>query len=202
MRHLVETILRLFKAQALENLLLLILEQLFTGKIRLKLITRLFLNPNTRVFLRGLEREFAVSSNTVRLELAKLTEMHLIKEYQSEENSKIKAYGVNMEHPMFSSLRQIVLQYMGIDQILEHILAKLGEVEELYLTGELAEGRNSHFVDLILVGEVDRTYLYQLLAKVESLIDRKIRLAIFKPIEFKPEHLEGVGTVLQLYGTK
>jgi hypothetical protein len=202
MRHLVETILRLFKAQALENLLLLILEQLFTGKIRLKLITRLFLNPNTRVFLRGLEREFAVSSNTVRLELAKLTEMHLIKEYQSEENSKIKAYGVNMEHPMFSSLRQIVLQYMGIDQILEHILVKLGEVEELYLTGELAEGRNSHFVDLILVGEVDRTYLYQLLAKVESLIDRKIRLAIFKPIEFKPEHLEGVGTVLQLYGTK
>jgi predicted nucleotidyltransferase len=180
----------------------LILEQLFTGKIRLKLITRLFLNPNTRVFLRGLEREFAVSSNTVRLELAKLTEMHLIKEYQSEENSKIKAYGVNMEHPMFSSLRQIVLQYMGIDQILEHILAKLGEVEEVYLTGELAEGRNSHFVDLILVGEVDRNYLYQLLAKVESLIERKIRLALFKPIEFKPEHLEGVGTVLQLYGTK
>ncbi len=200
MRHLVETILRLFKAQALENLLLLILEQLFTGKIRLKLITRLFLNPNTRVFLRGLEREFAVSSNTVRLELAKLTEMHLIKEYNTEVNSKIRAYGVNMEHPMFSSLRQIVLQYIGIDQLLEHILAKLGEVEEVYLTGELAEGRNSHFVDLILVGEVDRTYLYQLIEKVETLIEKKIRLALFRPVEFKPDHLEGVGTVLQLYG--
>jgi hypothetical protein len=200
LRHLVETFLRLFKAQALITLLLLILEQLFTGKIRLKLITRLFLNPNTRVFLRGLEREFAVSSNTVRLELAKLTEMHLIKEYNTEDNSKIKAYGVNMEHPMFSSLRQIVLQYIGIDQLLEHILAKLGDVEEVYLTGELAEGRNSYFVDLILVGEVDRSYLYQLIEKVETLIEKKIRLALFRSFEFKPEHLGGVGTVLQLYG--
>jgi hypothetical protein len=83
---------------------------------------------------------------------------------------------------------------------LEHILAKLGEVEEVYLTGELAEGRISHFVDLILVGEVDRTYLYQLIEKVETLIEKKIRLALFRSVEFKPEHLEGVGTVLQLYG--
>jgi hypothetical protein len=51
-----------------------------------------------------------------------------------------------------------------------------------------------------LVGEVDRTYLYQLIEKVETLIEKKIRLALFRSVEFKPEHLEGVGTVLQLYG--
>jgi hypothetical protein len=71
-------------------LLLLILEQLFTSKIRLKLLNWLFLNSNTRVFLRGLEREFDVSSNTVRLELAKLTVLHLIKE-----NTMVKEYSIN-----------------------------------------------------------------------------------------------------------
>ena len=178
----------------------MILEQLFTGKIRLKLLTRLFLNPNTRVFLRGLEREFDVSSNTVRLELAKLTEMHLIREYINEENTKVKEYGVNKEHPMFVSLRNVILQYIGIDQIMEYILNKLGEVSQVYLTGDLAEGKNSHYIDLILVGEVDRTYMFQLIEKVEQLIKKKVRIALFGMDEFKKEHLEGVGVVLKMYG--
>jgi hypothetical protein len=122
----------------------LILEQLFTGKIRLKLLTRLFLNPNTRVFLRGLEREFDVSSNTVRLELSKLTEMHAIKEYINEENTNVKEYGFNKEHPMFVSLRNFMLQYIGIVQFIENIPNKLGDVSMVYLTGDLAEVKNSH----------------------------------------------------------
>lgn len=178
----------------------LILEQLFTGKIRLKLLVRLFLNPNTRVFLRGLEREFDVSSNTIRLELAKLTEMHLIQEFINEDNAKVKEYGVNRQHPMFSSLRHVILQYVGLDQIVEHILEKLGNVKAVYLTGDLAEGKNSPYVDLLLVGEVDRSYMLELIEKVEGLIGKKIRIALFHENEFNEVHLQGVGEVLQLYG--
>ena len=178
----------------------MILEQLFTGKIRLKLLTRLFLNPNTLVFFRGLEREFDVNSNTVSLELAKLTEIHLVKKYTNEENTKVKEYGVNKENPMFVSLRNVILQYIGIDQIMEHILNKLGDVSQVYLTGVLAEGKNSHYIDLILVGEVDRTYMFQLIEKVEQLIKKKIRIALFRMDEFKKEYLEGVGVVLKMYG--
>jgi predicted nucleotidyltransferase len=178
----------------------MLLEQLFTGKIRLKLMMRLFLNPSMRVFLRGLEREFDVSSNTVRLELGKLQEMKLIQEYENGENSKVKEYGVNVEHPMYSSLRNIILQYAGLDQIVEQILEKLGDVTRVYLTGELAEGKNSHFVDLILVGEVDKAYMIKLIEKVERLIGKKIRIAVFANNEFTKDKLDGVGTVMELYG--
>jgi hypothetical protein len=178
----------------------MLLEQLFSGKIRLKLMMRLFLNPNMRVFLRGLEREFDVSSNTVRLELAKLQEMKLIQEYDNEENAKVKEYGVNRHHPMFASLRNIILQYAGLDQIVEHILEKLGDVTQVFLTGELAEGKNSHFIDLILVGDVDKHYLVRLIEKVEGLIGKKIRIAVFATNEFTRDKLDGVGTVMELYG--
>lgn len=178
----------------------MIFEQLFAGKIRLKLLTRLLLNPNTRVFLRGLEREFEVSSNTVRLELSKLQEMHLIQEYENEDNARVKEYGVNQQHPMFSSLRNVILQYTGIDQIVEHILDKLGNVEKVFLTGELAEGKNSHFVDLIIVGAIDKVYMVRLIEKVEDLVNKKIRIATFLPEEFQKNHLKGVGTVMELYG--
>ena len=68
-----------------------LIDQLFSGKIRLKLLARLLLNPSSQVYLRQLERDLNVSSNTVRLELNKLSEMKLISTVEAEE-SKIKKY--------------------------------------------------------------------------------------------------------------
>jgi hypothetical protein len=61
---------------------------------------------------------------------------------------------------MFVTLPNVILQNIGIEQIMENILDKLGDVSRVYLTGDLAEEKNSHYIDLILVGEVDRTYMF------------------------------------------
>jgi hypothetical protein len=126
--------------------------------------------------------------------------MKLVQEYDNEENAKIKEYGVNREHPMLSPLRHIILQYAGLDQIVDHILEKLGDVTQILLTGELDEVKNSHFVDLILVGEVGKVYMVRLIEKVEELIGKKIRMAVFDSQEFSRDKLDGVGTVMELYG--
>jgi hypothetical protein len=70
--------------------------------------------------------------------------MHAIKEYINEENTNVKEYGFNKEHPMFVSLRNFMLQYIGIVQFIENIPNKLGDVSMVYLTGDLAEVKNSH----------------------------------------------------------
>ncbi|MHA8069046.1 ArsR family transcriptional regulator [Aquirufa ecclesiirivi] len=156
------------------------LDSIFSGKIRVKLLTKLLLNPASKVYLRGLERELGVSSNTVRLELNKLNEMHLIKVQVDPDNTKVKHYAVNTSHPMFSSLRGIIMQFVGLDQIIEQVIDKLGNVEKVYLTGDLAEGKDSPFVDLVLIGDVDKDYLYQLIQKAEGLIpQKKIRVAVY-----------------------
>jgi hypothetical protein len=180
----------------------MILDHLFSGKIRLKLLMRLFINPDVRVFLRGLEREFDVSSNTVRIEINKLQEMNLIQEYKNNQNTKVKEYGANQDHPMFIPLRNILIQYAGLDGIVDHIFEKLGKVEYVFLTGDLAEGKNSNFIDLIAVGHLNKIYLINLIDKVESLTGKKVRIATFKHGEFSPANLEGVGPVMQLFGNK
>jgi hypothetical protein len=38
---------------------------------------------------------------------------------------------------MFKPLRGIIMQYVGLDQIIENVLDKLGNVDEVYLTGDL-----------------------------------------------------------------
>lgn len=177
---------------------LLVLDNLFTGKIRVKLLTKLLINPAGKVYLRGLERDLGVSSNTVRLELNKLSEMHLIEVQASDPDSKKKQYKVNTGHPLFNSLRGIILKYVGIDQILEQIIHKLGNVDRVYLTGDLARGKNSTFVDLVIVGDIDKAYLYRLIEKVEPLIEKKIRVGLFVPNEFNKEHLKDLGVVIDL----
>ncbi len=174
------------------------LDQLFTGKIRIRLLTKLLLNPAAKVYLRGLERELNVSSNTVRLELAKLQEMHLIEVSGNEASAKVKHYAVNTHHPLFSSLRSIILKYVGIEQVLEQVIAKLGNVEKVYLTGDLAEGKNSNFVDMVLVGNINKTYLHSLIDKAEPLIEKKIRVAVFSTEEFNEQSLATAGVVIDL----
>jgi hypothetical protein len=175
-----------------------LLEQLFNGKIRIQLLTKLLLNPASKVYLRGLERDLGVSSNTVRLELNKLFDLKLIEASEDFDNSKVKYYSINQSHPLFQSMRGIILQFVGLDQIMDKILNKVGNLEQVFLTGDLAEGKNTSFVDLVLVGDVDKTYLYQLIEKIEPLIQKKIRVALISPLEYSLGMLDNVDNKMQL----
>ena len=178
----------------------MVLDNIFSGKIRIALLTKLLLNPASKVYLRGLERDLGVSSNTVRTELNKLQDMHLIEAQEDSENTKVKNYVVNQGHPMFNTLRGIIMQFVGLDQIVDQIIKKLGNLDQVYLTGDLAEGKNSPFVDLVIVGEVDKPYLYQLIEKAEPLVQKKIRVGVYNCGEFKSNILENIGVFMKLVG--
>ena len=178
----------------------MVLDNIFSGKIRIALLTKLLLNPASKVYLRGLERDLGVSSNTVRLELNKLQEMHLIEAQEYSDNTKVKNYVVNQGHPMFKTLRGIIMQFVGLDQIVDQIIKKLGNLDQVYLTGDLAEGKNSPFVDLVIVGNVDKVYMHQLIEKVEPLISKKIRVGLYKPVDFSEDLMVGIEHKLALIG--
>ena len=83
---------------------------------------------------------------------------------------------VNTNFPMFSELQKIAFKQFGIDQIIEQVIEKLGDVEAVYLTGALARGLDTNVVDVTLVGtDIDNSYLAKLVQKTEELVGRKIR---------------------------
>ena len=126
--------------------------------------------------------------------------MQLIQEQVDDENTKTKHYSVNTKHPMFKSLRGVILQHVGLDQIIENVLDKFGNVDKVYLTGDLALGKNNAFVDLVIVGDIDKSYLYQLIEKAETLIDKKIRVGLYQPQDFTEKKLKDVGVFMKLMG--
>ncbi len=158
------------------------LETLIQSKTRLKLLLRFFLNPESSAYLRGLAQEFDESTNAVRVELNRFEEAGLI---QSHKDGNKKMYQVNSKFPMFNELQKIAFKHFGIDQIIEQVIEKLGDVEAVYLTGDLARGLDSKVVDVTLIGkDIDNSYLARLVEKAEELIGRKIRTLTYESDEY------------------
>jgi hypothetical protein len=154
------------------------IETFLQGKIRVKLLTKLLLNPSNTVYLRGLEKEFGVSSNTVRVELNKLSEVKLIEVVENLESNQ-KQYRANTSHPLFENLRGFILKQFGLDALIERVFDRLGEVEAVYLTHDWAQGKTGPFMDLVVVGKVDQNYMHELIQKAEPILQRKIRVAVY-----------------------
>lgn len=153
------------------------LDVLISNKTRVKLLLRFFLNPQQKAYLRGLEKEFQDSTNSIRLELNRFEEAGLIESFK-EGNKKM--YRVNASYPLFGDLHNLAMKHFGVDQILDHIVSKLGSLKFVYLTGELAAGRDSDLLDIAIVGDhIDREYLATLTEKTEVLINKKIRTVVF-----------------------
>ena len=104
-----------------------------------------------------------------------------------EGNKKI--FQANTTHPLFKEIHNIVMKYVGLDQIIEYVIKGLGKVRRVYLVGEFSKGLDSNIVDLIMLGDIDKRYLIELIEKAEPMINRKIRYLIYEEAEFTPAHL-------------
>jgi len=152
------------------------IETLISSKTRIKLLLKFFLNRNTTAYLRGLEGEFGESSNAIRLELNKLEKAGMLNSF-SEGNKKM--FKANQQHPLFDEIHNIILKYVGLDQVVENVIERLGDVQQVFLAGDFSRGLNSQIIDLVFVGNVDQAYLVNLIAKTEELVKRKIRYLIY-----------------------
>ena len=158
-----------------------LLSGLIASKTRIKLLMRLFFNPKTRSYLRELAKEFNVSTNAVREELNQLKKTNLIK---SEKNGRQVYYMANTNHALFPELKSMVSKVMGIDQVIDSIVNRLGNLKRAYLVGDYAVGKDSGIIDIILVGDIDHYHLNDLGRKTERYIERKIRTLVLSSDEF------------------
>ena len=158
------------------------IEALISSKTRIKLLLKFFLNSTNTAYLRSLEHEFGESTNAIRVELNRLEGAGML---SSSMQGNKKVFQANTKHPLFGEIHNIILKYVGLDHIIENVIERLGEVKMVFLVGEFAKGLDSRIVDLLIVGNIDTSYLIKLLEKAEKLIDRKIRYLIYDENEFE-----------------
>ena len=161
------------------------LEHLITSRTRVKMLLKFFLNSHSKAHLRGLADEFGESTNSIRHELNNLSKAGYL---VSNGKGNIIEYSANIEHPLYPELKNLVHKYMGIDKIIDNIvnkmISRLGQLESAFITGDYADGKDSGIIDLVLVGTINTDNLQGYVQKAEGLVNRKIRTLVLSAEEF------------------
>ena len=148
------------------------LNQLITSKTRLRLLIKFFISQANRGYLNGLASEFNESTNSIRKELNHLSEAGYLEKYK--DSNKV-AYKANIKHPLFEVLQKVVFKHLGLEEIVERVLERMGPVEKILLVGDYAKGLDTGIIDVVLVGKrLNTEYIGALEEKIEKLIDRKV----------------------------
>lgn len=148
------------------------LNQLITSKTRLRLLIKFFISQANRGYLNGLASEFNESTNAIRKELNHLSEAGYLEKFK--DNNKV-SYKANTQHPLFEVLQKVVFKHLGLEEIVERVLERMGPVQQILLVGDYAKGLDTGTIDIVLIGKTLNTdYIEGLEQKIEDLIDRKV----------------------------
>ena len=148
------------------------LGKLITSKTRLRLMIKFFISQANRGYLNGLASEMGESTNSIRKELNHLHNAGYLKKIKTDNKVEYKA---NIKHPLFEVLKKDVHKHLGLEEMVETVLSRMGNVVQIILVGDYAKGIDSGKIEVFLIGDnLDMEYIAQLEEKIEKLINRKV----------------------------
>ncbi|SFL99011.1 MarR family transcriptional regulator [Marinobacter zhejiangensis] len=166
-------------------------DALFT-KTQQRLLALLYGHPDQSLYLNELVRLAQVGRGAVSRELAKLTDAGLVTVTRQGNQHH---YQANANNPVFQELSQLVQKTFGIADLIQVALTPLADqLEQAFIYGSVAKGEAhaASDVDLMLVGN-DLSYsdIMELLAPVETQLQRTINPTLYSPDDFAKRLAEG-----------
>jgi len=141
------------------------LGELITSKTRLRLLIKFFISQANRGYLNGLATEMGESTNAIRKEL-------------------------NIKHPLFEVMQKVVFKHLGLEDVVETVLERMGDVDQIILVGDYAKGNDSGLIEVFLIGQdLNMEYIAQLEDKIEDLIGRKVSFYLASKFLTDREHI-------------
>lgn len=127
------------------------------------------------------------SSNSIRKELNHLHDAGYLDKVKND--NKIE-YQANTKHPLYDILRKVVLKHLGLEDIVETVLERMGNVKKIVLVGDYAEGNDTGNIEVFLIGkDLNMSYISQLEEKIEKLIKRKVSFYLASKFLSERKHI-------------
>ena len=140
------------------------------------MLIKFFVSAANEGYLNGLANEFNESTNSIRKELNNLSDAgYLLK---SKQNNRI-IYNADIKHPLFKVLQKIVRQHLGLEEIVETVISRIGDLDIIALTGDYAKGIDSGIIQIVIIGnKVNIEYLDNIKSKIKDKISREVDFII------------------------
>ena len=85
---------------------------------------------------------------------------------------------------MFNVLQKIVRQHLGLEEIVETVIKRIGDVDEIALTGSYAKGIDSGNIEIIINGpKVNENYLENIKPKIKKKIAREVTFLLNQKLD-------------------
>lgn len=164
------------------------LGELITSKTRLRLMIKFFVSQANRGYLNGLANEMGESTNSIRKELNHLQNAGYLEKLKVDNKIEYKA---NTNHPLFNVLQKVVLKHLGLEDVVENVLERMGAVDQILLVGDYSKGIDSGLIEVFLIGNnLNMDYIAQLEDKIEKLIGRKVSFYLASKFLANRDHIE------------
>tara|TARA_Y100000385_G_scaffold271772_1_gene311980 strand:- start:458 stop:937 length:480 start_codon:yes stop_codon:yes gene_type:complete len=135
-------------------------------------LVKFFIRAANKGHLNALASEFGESTNGVRKELNKLKDAGYL--ISNKEQNKV-IYRANTEHPLYSVLQQLVKKHLRLDEMVETIVKRIGDVQKIILIGDYAKGIDSGLIEVLLIAnDINLEYVDELEKKLKNKIGRKV----------------------------
>ena len=148
------------------------LGELITSKTRLRLLIKFFISQANRGYLNGLANEMGESTNANRKQLNHLQGACYLEKVKVDNKVEYKA---NVKHPLFEVMQKVVFKHLGLEDVVETVLERMGDIDQIILVGDYAKGNDSGLIEVFLIGQgLNMEYITQLEDKIENLVGRKV----------------------------
>ena len=85
---------------------------------------------------------------------------------------------------MFEVLQKIVRQHLGLEDIVETVIERIGDVGQIALTGEYAKGIDGGNIEIIINGQdVNEDYLNNIKPKIKKKIGREVSFLLNQKLD-------------------
>lgn len=156
----------------------LVLERLFSSRVRIQLLSLFLLHPDRREHIRALASEIEAQYSAVWKELNNLEEAGLL---VSEEVGGRKVYALSPDSPILPELRNILLKTLGAGELARDSVTDIEGLEAAFIFGSFAEGEvdAESDLDLMLIGDPDVAQVAQVIDDLEGRLAREVNYALF-----------------------
>jgi len=162
------------------------------SKLRSKLLSYFFTNPDKAFYVRELGVILNLDPGNLSRELRKLEQEGI---FISHTKGPVKVYSLDKKYPLFNDLKNIIFKTEGAEGSLRQLVSEYSGIALAFIYGSYAKGkeRGSSDIDIVVVGSFPRDEFTRKLRALESRLNREANFNSYTKTEFEKHSKENGG---------
>ena len=143
-----------------------------------------FYNTEKSYFFRQLSRILKKAPGNFQRDINTLVKEGILKSYY-QANSRF--FELNKEYLLYNELKSIFYKTSGIQGVLKKMLKKIEGIEEAFIYGSFAQGKEkiTSDIDIFIIGTINEDEFIDAIGRLEKKIGREINYTLMPEKEFQ-----------------